>query len=173
MRLKAAHGFMLMEVLVALALTALGIAAWLQGQAKALQQTRMNQHRTLAMLLASDMAEIVRASPAQAAAMDHPGSFPMQLGSALPACQPGRCDAQAWAAVELAQWRERVNQSLPEGSSRISVDRLQRSAGITLAWREAADPALPAERPAYLQCPSEWGLRGEDRVQCLRVEVAW
>ena len=173
MLLKAARGFMLMEVLVALVLTALGIAAWLQGQASALQQTRTNQHRTLAMLLASDMAEILRASPGQAAAMDHAGSFPAELGSALSACRLSSCDAPAWAVSELAQWRERVSQSLPEGSSRIRIDSLQRSARITLAWREDTGRALPAARPSYLQCPPEWGLRSDDRVQCLGVEVAW
>lgn len=173
MRLNTPRGFMLIEVLVALVLTALAIAAWLQSQATALQQTRMNQHRTLAMLLVADMAEILRASPAYAPAMEHAGSPGAVSASPAPACQAANCDAPAWAAAELQQWRDRVRQALPDGSSQIRIDSLQRSARITLAWREGSAWELPTDRPAYLNCSIVGGLLQGDKIECLLVEVAW
>lgn len=172
MRLSAVRGFMLIELLVALVLTALALGAWLQAQAMALQQSRINQHRTLAMLLAADMAEILRASPAHAPAMAHDAGPALQ-SAAMAACQPATCSAPAWAAEELRQWRDRVQQTLPEGSSQIRVDSLQRSARITLVWREGSVWALNPDRPAYLSCPAEWVSAQAAGRECLLVEVAW
>ncbi len=173
MRLSTMRGFMLIEVLVALVLTALALAAWLQAQAMALQQTRINQHRTLAMLLAADMAEILRASPAHASVMEHAADSGAGRAASGPACQPARCDAPAWAAAELQQWRDRVRQTLPEGASQIRIDSLQRSARITLAWREGSAWALTPDRPAYLSCPAQWAAPPGAGLECLLVEVAW
>jgi type IV pilus assembly protein PilV len=173
MQLKHMAGFMLIELLVALVLTALGIAAWLHGQASALQQTRLNQHRTLAMMLAADMAEILRASPAHAGAMDHAGDPATGLAASTSPCQSQTCDAPAWAAAELWQWRDRVRQSLPEGLSQIRVEVPARTAHITLGWREGADQSLVADRPAYLQCPLAWAGLEESGLRCLTFEVGW
>ncbi len=173
MRLNAPRGFMLIEVLVALVLTALAMTAWLHSQVTALQQTRLNQHRTLAMLLVGDMAEILRGSPAYAPAMEHTDSPEAAPASSAPACQPASCDAPAWAAAELQQWRDRVRQTLPDGSSQIRVDSLQRSARITLAWREGSAWDSSPDRPAYLNCSTVGSPLQGDKIDCLLVEVAW
>jgi type IV pilus assembly protein PilV len=183
-RVNAAHGFMLLEVLVALTLTALGIAAWLQGQATALQQSRTSAHRTMALMLATELAEILRASPAQAPTMAHAGAFAEPLPVSVSACQPSSCDASAWSLAELAQWRDRVRQALPSGSSQLSVDPLARRARITLGWREAVVWELLGQGPAYLRCPASWSSAvltagpvsspsSGSLVRCLLIEVAW
>lgn len=178
MRMKAAAGFLLLEVLVALTLTALGIAAWMQGQASALQQSRISAHRTMALMLATELAETLRASPAQAPAMTHAGPFAGVLPAPPAACQPSTCDALAWAQADFLQWRDRVRRSLPSGSSQLSVDPLARSARISVGWHEPAGWAHTAQTPAYLRCPDAWAApapapSSAPAVRCLLMEVAW
>jgi type IV pilus assembly protein PilV len=175
MRLKLASvkGFMLMEVLVSLFLVALGVGAWLNSQAGALRQTRLNQHRAMATLLAADMADRLRASPNVAASMVFEQDFEAQKKLSASNCLVGACDAPAWAAADAAQWRLWVRQALPQGSSLVRVDALGRQATVTLAWREPGAQALSQEAPAMFQCPTQLALPDGEAVRCLSLGVAW
>jgi len=171
--MQLSRGFALIEVLVALLLTAWGLQAWLQAQALALQQTRLQQHRSVALMLALDLAEVLRASPAWAPAMAHEGRFGAELAASAAACEVGRCEASAWAAAELARWRQQVRQNLPRGSSLLEIDAAARRASITVGWRELSLPQGPGARPAYVQCPAAWSGETDDAPQCLRLEASW
>ena len=171
--MQLSRGFALVEVLVALLLTAWGLQAWLQAQALALQQTRVQQHRSVALMLALDLAEVLRASPAFAPAMAHEGRFGIELPPSPAACQVGRCEAAAWAAADLARWRQQVRQNLPQGSSLLEIDAVARRARITVGWRELSLSQGPSARPVYWQCPAAWSEGTDDAPQCLRVEASW
>lgn len=171
--MQLSRGFTLIEVLVALLLAAWGLHAWLQAQVLALQQTRAQQSRTVALMLAFDLAEMLRASPAFAPAMAHEGRFGAELAPSPAACQVGACEAAAWAAADLARWRQRVRQDLPQGSSLLEVDAAARMARITVGWRELSLPEGLGPRPAYLQCPAPWNAASDDAPRCLRLEAAW
>lgn len=173
LRARAEGGFMLMEVLVSLLLVALGVGAWLNSQAGALRQTRLNQHRALATLLAVDMADRLRASANMAASMAFEQSFESQAQLDDRTCTIGVCDAAGWAAADAAQWRRAVRQALPQGSSLVQIDAAGRRASITLAWREPGAQALSQEAPALFQCPSALALPAGEAVRCLSLGVAW
>ena len=175
MRLKAARGegFALMEVLVSLLLVGLAAAAWLQAQAAALRQTRLSTHQALAMMLADDMAERLRASPASAPALADAASFAAQAAPSVTSCQTGGCDAQAWARADASQWRALVREALPQGSAWLVLDESTRQARITLAWRDqAAADGDPASR-SRSGCPPELALGAQEAVLCHTLVIAW
>lgn len=174
MQLSDRHvaGFMLIEVLVSLFLLALGATAWLSAQASALRQTRLGQHQSMALMLAGDMAERLRASPAVAQAMAFSSSFQEQAVLTVPTCLPGLCDAAAWALADAALWRQQVRQALPQGSAVLDVDPVGRSARIILAWREAsAGDGL--EGAAWDTCAATLAVSPGDSVRCLSLGVMW
>lgn len=173
LRPASSRGLALIEVLVSLLLIGLAAAAWLQAQADAVRQTRLSAHQTLALVLATDMAERLRASPAVAPAMGFSAPFAGQASLGTLRCDGSGCDAQAWAAADALQWRELVRDTLPQGSSRVQVDASSRQARITLAWRDpgALDGALA--RGSAQQCPAELVLGAQDGVLCYTLEVAW
>jgi type IV pilus assembly protein PilV len=172
MRLKGG-GFMLIEVLVSLFLVALGVGAWLNSQAGALRQTRLNQHRAMATVLLTDMADRLRASPGVAPAMAFEQGFEAQSQLSASSCTVGSCDAPAWAAADAAQWRLWVRQALPRGSSLVLVDTTARRASVTVAWREPGAQALSQEAPALFQCPTQLALTDGEAVRCLSLGVSW
>jgi type IV pilus modification protein PilV len=172
-RASAVGGFMLMEVLVSLFLVALGVGAWLNSQAGALRQTRLNHHRAMAILLATDMADRLRASPQTAASMAFEQGFGAQSPLNLSRCSIGTCDAPAWAAADAAQWRQWVRQALPQGLSLVRVDAAARQATVTVAWHEPGAQALGHEAPTLFQCPAQLALPAGEAVRCLSLGVAW
>lgn len=160
------RGFMLIEVLVSLLLLSLGVSAWLSAQAGALRQSRVNQHLNLAMVLAADLAERLRASPGQAQAM----------ASALPAaaaatCSLGSCAAADWAAADAAQWRIGLQQALPQGSAQLQIDATGRSGLLTLVWREPGAQELAQDVPSYLRCSGL--IDGSGAWRCFKLGLAW
>ena len=170
MRLNLAAGFMLIEVLVSLLLLSLGLSAWLSAQAGAMRQSRINQHLSMAMMLAADLGERLRASPAQAAATQLALTAPP--AASVASCSLGTCDAAAWTAVDAAQWRLAVQLALPQGLAQLQPDASGRSGLLTLAWREPGAQDLLQDAPAYLRCPS--GLvDAAGGWRCLSVGLAW
>ena len=169
---RHAAGFMLIEVLVSVFLLALSATAWLSGQASALRQTRLSQHQAVALMLASDMAERLRASPLAAPAMAFSQSFQEQATLTVPSCSPGLCDAAAWAAADTALWRQQVRQALPQGSAVLVVDALARSARITLAWREVSAGDGTDASDSY-PCPVALAVLPADSVRCMSLGVLW
>lgn len=175
MRVRAGvvAGFMLIEVLVSLFLVVMGVAAWLNSQAGALRQSRLNQNLSIATVLATDMAERLRASPGAAASMAFEQDFEAQSQLSASYCTVGACDAPAWAAADASQWRLWVRQALPQGSSLVQVDVSGRQATVTVAWREPGAQAPSQEAPGMLQCPTELALPDGQAVRCLSLGVAW
>jgi type IV pilus assembly protein PilV len=162
-----------MEVLVSLLLVGLAAAAWLQAQADAVRQTRLSANQTLALMLAVDMAERLRASPAMAPGMGFSAPFAAQASLRTISCEGAGCDAQAWAAADATQWRQLVRDALPQGSTQVQVDAASGQARITLAWRDPAALDSAFGSGSAQRCPAELALAAQDGVLCYTLEVAW
>ena len=169
MRLNLTHscGFMLIEVLVSLLLLSLGVSAWLSAQAGALRQSRVNQHLNLAMVLAADLADRLRASPGQAQAM----ASALPAAAAAATCSLGSCAAADWAAADAAQWRIGLQQALPQGSAQLQIDATGRSGLLTLVWREPGAQELAQDAPSYLRCSGL--IDGSGAWRCLNLGLVW
>lgn len=164
-------GFLLLEVLVSLMIGAIGMLALAGVHATSLRHGKLSQHRALATQLAQDMAERLRANKGQAGqgAYDFNQSFGVQAGAVPPwsgSCNSAAqsCDALQIAQADMAQWRQRVRASLPEGSVHLLRAAGPLAADVWVAWREperAADETLRAanECPASLLPGSGTGVR--------------
>lgn len=170
---RCCQGLALLEVLVSLLLVGLAAAAWLQAQADAVRQARLSANRALALMLAADMAERLRASPAVAPAMAYSAPFAAQASLATLRCEGTGCDAQGLAAADASQWRQLVRDALPQGSTQVQVDASSRQARITLAWRDPGALGGAIGPGSAQPCPAELALGAQDGVLCYTLEVAW
>lgn len=105
----SARGFVMMEVLVALLLLGLAVAGMLGLALGGFAATAEARRAQQATLLASDLAGRIRALPG----VDW---------TALPepvACTGG-CAPEALAALELVDWRARLESSLPDAAGQLA-----------------------------------------------------
>ncbi|MDP3604483.1 MAG: type IV pilus modification protein PilV, partial [Polaromonas sp.] len=173
----------LIEVLVSIVISAIGLLALAGVNASALRYTKMSQYRATATLLASDLGERMRANKGVAAdgvvvatgfyagAYDYSttdfaaqatdATLPAQLCNTTATCTP-----QQIAELDLAQWRLLVRTQLPEGSIFIARQAGQTAADVWVAWR---DPAVASsdEAPALAtECPDGLNLGADLSVRC-------
>ncbi len=168
---KSKHaGFMLIEVLVSIAVSAVALLALASLNAAALRYTKMSQYRAVATLLASDIGERMRANKGRAAGgsttaegfwagdYDYTTSFAGQSSNVTPPalrCNTASsvCSTRELAELDLAQWRFQTRSSLPEGSVFVLRQSEAVAADVWIAWR---DPRVASqdEAPARAtECP--------------------
>ncbi len=111
------QGIGLIEVMIALLLTAIGVLGFLAMQTKALRETQEAFNYSRANLLANDLFERMRLNMEVAMA----GGYAINSEDSppsLPSCQP--CTAQQIRDRDLAQWLLYVDQQLPDTSAQVS-----------------------------------------------------
>ena len=136
-------GFTLIEVLVALAVLAVGLLGLASLMLGGLQVTRSALQHTLATALVNDMADHIRANRPAAAA------YALTAGTELdpPAAScatPGECSPALLAALDLYRWQSAARAALPEAQTSIAVTTDASGAqtcAITLQWRQSGDAA--------------------------------
>ncbi len=138
-----ATGYTLLEVLVALAIGAVGLLGLALLTFGGLQTDRAARDHALAVQLLEDMAERIRANPAAAP------HFALAEGAAAPAPEtdcaaPGTCSPTQYAAAELYEWQQRLGASLPQPRSSITVEAVaagRHRCTLTLQWAGAGSRA--------------------------------
>ena len=122
--MKRPHaGFSLIEVLVALLLLALGALGSAALQANALRLNHSAASQSIAVQLASDMAERIRAN--RQAALN--GDYNLTAGASP-------SGGSTLAAGDLADWYAQVTSMLPDGRAAIETDAASETITITLTW---------------------------------------
>lgn len=120
---RRAHGFTLVEVLMAVFVLAVALAGTMHLHLSALRAQRQSSYHGIALQLAGDMAEMIRAWSAPG--MDASFLFDYRAGDALPAgadCLNGAiCDPDALRRFGVALWLDTVDKALP--AARVSICR--------------------------------------------------
>ena len=139
---KHQRGIALIESLVAIVITALGILGILGVQMRTLADTSTTVRRAQAIRLIEDLGERMRTNPN---AMVNLGSYVSNFATnpAVGSCASG-CDHAALAAYDLAVWKQAVRNSLPLGQAEIFIPPAEagvaaaqrRQLGVMIAWRE-------------------------------------
>ena len=146
-------GFMLIEVLVSIGLSAVALLALASLNAAALRYTKMSQYRAVATHLASDIGERMRANKGRevksgaaaegfwAGDYDFTVSFAGQaatVSTPTPRCNMALsvCSTSALAELDLAQWRFQARRLLPEGSVFVLRHSEVVAADVWIAWRD-------------------------------------
>ena len=123
-------GFMLVEVLVTIVIFTIGLLGVIGLQALAMSSSHMSSMRSSATVLASDMAERMRANlgAVNAAAGSRyddavPGTNACRaIYSVSVEAAPASCSPEAMAADDLQDWLDLVGQSLPAGTGAVCLD---------------------------------------------------
>jgi len=136
-------GFSLIEVLVSILVLALGVIGAAGMQLTAMRTTQQSAFQTLALQLAGEMADKMRANDSQ---MKKAGANPflaVSYQSAIegePAppgklCYSSACDGDDLAEFDIYEWKKRIKESLPGGRALICRDAAPwDSAKEALTW---------------------------------------
>ena len=172
------RGITLVESLVALTILALAVLGMLAVQLRTLVEAREGAARAQAVRLIDDLAERIKANPEGSMRIAaYLGGFdaPPALGAR---CDRRPCSAAELAAWDVAQWREAVAQSLPQGEAAVFATpeetqagkATRRQVGVVVGWRvnerrreTDSDAQLLALRAAFaidtgsaqIECPKD------------------
>lgn len=168
------RGVSLLEVLISIVISAIGILALVGVNAASIRYTKMSQYRGTATMLAADLGERMRANKAGFIAGNYEfnnSDFAAQAAAInLPAelCDLAAttCTAASIAALDLAQWRILVRSQLPEGSVFIQRDAARNGADVFVAWRDPAVAANDQAPAAAGECPNGLNLGGDLSIRC-------
>jgi len=143
---KKQTGITLMESLVAIVVTALGVLGILGSQIRTLTDTQTSVHRAQAIRLIEDLSERMRVNPQT---RDNLASNIWTIGwSANPPapsadCSSTPCNPEALARYDMMQWRQAVRILLPQGDAMTVLaldgsvnDNRRAQLGVFIAWRE-------------------------------------
>lgn len=175
---RKSRGATLIEALVAILLSAIGLLALAGANVASVRYSKMSQYRGTATMLAADLAERMRANPAGMGGSGYAvaANFAAQASLAAPsiACETyvTSCSAAAMAAYDLSTWRNVVRSQLPEGSVQI-ITATTTGADVWLAWRDPA-VAAPNEnatdaRNLALECPPNFS--ADQSVRCVYFRI--
>ena len=136
------RGITLIESLVALVVTALGILGILGVQMRTLTDTSTTVRRAQAIRLIEDFSERLKASPNSLVEINNYASGFADI-PIKPDCSTGCTNAQL-VAYEVANWKNSVKDTLPLGQASIfkptaedeATAGQRRQLGIMIAWRE-------------------------------------
>lgn len=172
------RGMSLIEVLVATLVVSVGILALASLMSTATRLGKTSEFRSVASLLAADLAERLRANASAADA----GAYqlkPTALASSRPEAPANLCitpcEALQIAVLDLAQWQATLFNSLPAGTGYLSYDPESDGADLWVIWRDPA--ALDADQASVLSeaelaksCPPKFS--ATPRPMCLYFRVA-
>lgn len=188
------QGATLIEILVSVLVIALGLLTMASVQSNSVKFQKTSEFRAVATLLASDLADRMRANQPGVVAQGYAvnsGSFSEGLltadnEGATQACgtidalgklQP--CSEQQMAAEDMYEWRSRLRASLPNASVHVSqYDATQRAVELWIAWVDAADKDSGGDSKAArsAECPPDkvWGSDTKDPAEfhCVFLRVA-
>ncbi|MPS94735.1 MAG: type IV pilus modification protein PilV [Comamonas sp.] len=139
--LSRQRGITLIESLVAIVISALGILGILGVQMRTLTDTQTTVRRAQAIRLIEDLSERMKVNPnALADLQAYASSFNNQPVAGD--CQTQACTHTQLTAYDLGIWKQSVSNTLPLGQANIflasgeSVDANRRQLGVMISWRE-------------------------------------
>lgn len=142
------RGITLIESLVAILVTALGILGILGVQMRTLTDTQTTVRRAQAIRLIEDLGERMKVNPNALMIL---GSYQTGWTATLPTptppaatnCASTPCNAAQLAAYDVSEWKRMVQRSLPLGDANVfippaesSITNNRRLVGVMISWRE-------------------------------------
>jgi len=173
-------GFSLVEVLVAMFVVSLGILALAALLQAATRYSKVGELRATATLLASDIADRIRANPiggeAGTGGYDLTGTDVAPPPPHAPCSSEAPCGPMELARLDLADWTARLHATLPQGAARIRFHPGRPPAtGFVDVWVGWADPltlspGVSGEHSGP-DCPDAWKT-SDPPVRCVYLQVA-
>lgn len=142
---RRSRGVSLLEVLISILLSAIGLLALAGANVSAMRYSKMSQYRGTATVLAKDIAERMRANKLGLGSYAYATSWSSQATavSVDTSCETADCTAANLAAYDLANWRKVVQNQLPHGAVFVAIQGTV-GADVWIAWQDPA-VANPSE----------------------------
>lgn len=166
------RGATLIEVMVSALIVAFGVLAMIALQANSIKFSKTSEYRSVATLLANDLADRMKLNPDQVVAGSYnsaasetysaSGTAP-GLGSCTTTTTNVQCTPAQLAARDLGEWQRALWFGLPGGSGFVQANAADRTVDIWIAWM---DPGTPADRPAG-ECPATFVPSDVDGPRCM------
>lgn len=155
------QGATLIEVMVSALIVAFGILAMIALQSNAIKFNKTSEYRSVATLLANDLADRMRVNAEDGAMtgqydlldayVDPTGTVPARQDCATPT----NCTAAELARRDLGEWRRALYFSLPGGNGYVRSDATNRAVDIWVAWIDPAEAAATVgDNGAVKECPT-------------------
>ena len=140
------RGVALIEVLVAILVVSLGMLAMAGLLSTSTRFGKTSEFRSVATLLANDLADRMRANFGSAAGTVYGQLTPKTLATGIPTAatcaDANACTPAEMAAVDVAQWQAALFKALPNGTGYISANGDFTLYDVWVIWRETdADSA--------------------------------
>lgn len=108
------RGFSLIEVMVSLLITMVGVLGMVALQSKAIPYTQDSAQRNTAIMLADDLVEIIRSAPADCTKSN---SCLKAAGSEFPAAPDSCVPTPVALSAQIGCWQARAAAALPDAGS--------------------------------------------------------
>jgi type IV pilus assembly protein PilV len=143
-------GFSLVEALVALVVLSVGMMGIAALHGQSLSAARTAQYRSVAIVLASDMADRIR--------LNRLGQAAYAAAAVNNGCDPAggaTCAPPEMAAYDLWVWNQEVAQRLPGGTTQVLFNpgTIPPTFTVTVSWNEVGQ-ALPVQYQLVFQQPA-------------------
>lgn len=141
-RIRVPQGFSLIEVLVSMLVLAIGVIGAAGLQLGAMRTTQQSAFQSIALQLASEMADKMRANDSQMKqssslflAVDYKSASDGEPSAPGKSCYAASCGGTELAAFDIYEWEKRVKDALPGGRVLICRDTSPWDAGrSSLTW---------------------------------------
>ncbi|RZI43224.1 type IV pilus modification protein PilV [Herbaspirillum sp. HC18] len=127
--IRKANGFSLVETMVAILVLATGVIGAARMQMAAMRTTQQSAYQTVALQLASDVAEVMRSSSTVDSEwasrfddLDYRSSGNGELPPPSKLCYFNSCSASEFADFQIYEWESRIKAAFPSGRIRICRD---------------------------------------------------
>jgi type IV pilus assembly protein PilV len=182
------RGATLIEVLVSVLVIAFGILAMASLQSNALKFQKTTEYRAVATLLASDIADRMRANLPGATDGNYTWNATQSDYAALtsstapepnPTCGTGGaangtpvpdCTSSQMAERDLAEWKLRLFRSLPQSTGMIGTVT-NNTLNVWVVWQDPDNKdSSNNQSPQGAECPQDWA--EATSISCVSVKVA-
>lgn len=158
-KMKKSAAFTLIEILITMTILSVGLLGLAGLQATSLKTNQSAYSRSQATQLAYDMADRIRANPAESSkrADANPNTLAnsvyvmANIPNPQPSCgsSPG-CIPALMAQNDLAQWFANIRDTLPNGRGSVAVDANTRIFTITVTWDDNRDGIVDGKDPNFV-----------------------
>lgn len=167
---SAEAGFSLIEVLVAIIILSIGMLGAVGMQAAAMQSNKETRNQSVAASFARELADKMRANHGiaiKSAAADNPYLFaePPLKGTATFVAPTENCfttacsNATAVATWDMADWKNRVQNALPDPKIKVCFDKTPFAADGTARWACTDDGDITVLKMAWTSTSTDGKLQ--------------
>lgn len=172
-------GATLIEVMVSALIVAFGVLAMIALQSNAIKFSKTSEYRSIATLLANDLADRMRVNASQAAlatSSPYDVTDTYSRSKAVPArleCKDAtNCSADELAKRDVGEWKRALYFSLPGGNGYVKTNATDRVVDVWVAWQdpgevEAAAPGSKSECPTVFVAAD-----AKDQPRCMFFRIA-